>query len=77
MPNSKAVNVPPTIAISSDATTLKAGQTATVTFTLSAASSDFTAGDVAVTNGTLTITAPSNTLDGTYAGTVTFSIIGS
>ena len=30
-----------------------------------------------VTNGTLTITAPSNTLDGTYAGTITFSIIGS
>jgi hypothetical protein len=29
-----------------------------------------------VTNGTLSITAPSNTLDGTYAGTVTFSIIG-
>ena len=30
-----------------------------------------------VTNGTLTITAPSNTLDGTYNGTVVFSIIGS
>ena len=30
-----------------------------------------------VTAGTLSITAPSNTLDGTYAGTVTFSIIGS
>jgi hypothetical protein len=30
-----------------------------------------------VTNGTLTIKAPSNTLDGTYAGTITFSIIGS
>ncbi len=29
-----------------------------------------------VTNGTLSITAPSNTLDGTYAGTVTFSVIG-
>jgi hypothetical protein len=30
-----------------------------------------------VTAGTLSITAPSNTLDGTYTGTVTFSIIGS
>ena len=29
-----------------------------------------------VTAGTLSITAPSNTLDGTYTGTVTFSIIG-
>ena len=30
-----------------------------------------------VTAGTLTITAPTNTLDGTYNGTVTFTIIGS
>jgi hypothetical protein len=30
-----------------------------------------------VTAGTLTITAPTNTLDGTYSGTITFSIIGS
>jgi hypothetical protein len=30
-----------------------------------------------VTAGTLTITAPTNTVDGTYAGYVTFSIIGS
>ena len=30
-----------------------------------------------VTAGTLNITAPSNTVDGTYAGTITFSIIGS
>jgi streptogramin lyase len=30
-----------------------------------------------VTNGTLTITAPTNTVDGIYAGYVTFSIIGS
>ncbi len=29
-----------------------------------------------ITNGTLTITAPTNTRDGTYAGTITFSIIG-
>jgi len=30
-----------------------------------------------VTSGTLTITAPTNTLDGTYTGTITFTIIGS
>lgn len=30
-----------------------------------------------VTAGTLTITAPTNTLDGTYTGTITFTIIGS
>lgn len=30
-----------------------------------------------VTNGVLTITAPTNTLDGVYTGTVTFTIIGS
>ena len=30
-----------------------------------------------VTAGTLTITAPTNTVDGTYTGTVTFTIIGS
>ena len=30
-----------------------------------------------VTAGTLTIIAPTNTLDGTYSGTITFSIIGS
>jgi alkyl sulfatase BDS1-like metallo-beta-lactamase superfamily hydrolase len=30
-----------------------------------------------VAAGTLTITAPTNTVDGTYRGTVTFTIIGS
>jgi len=43
----------PTIAITASATTLNAGQTATVTFVLSEASTDFTAADVAVTGGTL------------------------
>jgi hypothetical protein len=32
---------------------------------------------VTVTSGTLTITAPGNTLDGLYTGTLTFTIIGS
>jgi hypothetical protein len=36
----------PSIAISSDATSLKAGETATLTFTLSESASDFFASDV-------------------------------
>ncbi len=43
----------PTIAITASVTTLNVGQTATVTFVLSEASTDFTAADVAVTGGTL------------------------
>ncbi|MEY5100099.1 MAG: hypothetical protein RJA36_2818 [Pseudomonadota bacterium] len=43
----------PTVAISSDMTSLKAGQSATLTFTLSEASADFTADDVAVSGGSL------------------------
>jgi len=43
----------PTIAISSNASTLKAGETASLTFTLSKASTDFTAADVSATGGTL------------------------
>ena len=43
----------PTIAITSSKTSLKAGDTATVTFTLSEPSTDFTQSDVAVTGGTL------------------------
>ena len=45
--------VRPTIAISSDKTALKAGETATITFTLSEASTDFTVDDVAVSGGKL------------------------
>ena len=52
---------PPTIAITASARTLVAGETATVTFTLSEASSDFTAADVAVTGGTLSNFAQSAT----------------
>ncbi len=43
----------PTIAISSSSATLKAGETATITFTLSEASSDFVEADVDVTGGAL------------------------
>jgi len=44
---------PPTIALASNATTLAAGQTASISFTLSEATSDFSADDIAVTGGTL------------------------
>jgi Ca2+-binding RTX toxin-like protein len=43
----------PTIAISSNVSTLKAGETATITFTLSEASTNFTAADVSATGGVL------------------------
>ena len=43
----------PTIALSSDKSALKAGETATLTFTLSEAATDFTRSDVTVTGGTL------------------------
>jgi Ca2+-binding RTX toxin-like protein len=43
----------PTIAISSDVTSLKAGETATITFTLSESSSDFVASDVTASGGAL------------------------
>ena len=43
----------PTIAITADKTSLKAGETATLTFTLSEGASDFAQADVAVAGGTL------------------------
>ncbi|QUJ66489.1 tandem-95 repeat protein [Photobacterium sp. GJ3] len=46
--------VQPTVNISSDKSALKQGETATLTFTLSESSSDFTAGDVIVSGGALT-----------------------
>ena len=45
--------VVPTIAITSDVSVLKAGETATITFTLSEVSTDFVASDVTVTGGAL------------------------
>ena len=45
--------VPPTIAISADKMSLSAGQTATVSFSLSEPSTNFVASDVAVSGGTL------------------------
>ncbi|WP_293406682.1 Ig-like domain-containing protein [Phenylobacterium sp.] len=43
----------PTVAITSSASTLKAGESATISFTFSEAVSDFTAGDIVVSGGTL------------------------
>jgi Ca2+-binding RTX toxin-like protein len=45
---------PPTIAISTNDSALKAGETATISFTLSEASTDFTSADVTVSGGALT-----------------------
>jgi hypothetical protein len=67
--------VPPTIAIASDKTTLATGQTATMTFTLSEASSDFTwngtSGDVVVTGGTLSALTQSSANPLVYTATFT------
>ena len=48
-----ADTTPPTIGITSSSTSLTAGQTATITFTLSEASTNFVASDVTVSGGTL------------------------
>jgi hypothetical protein len=67
--------VPPTIVVSSDKTTLGSTQTATINFTLSEVSTDFTwsgsAGDIDVTGGTLSAltVSPSNPL--VYTATFT------
>ena len=58
----------PTILVASDKTSLSAGQTATITFTLSEASSDFTLDDIAVTGGTLSNLTGSGT---SYTATFT------
>jgi len=45
--------IPPTVSVSSDKTTLLIGQTANLSFTLSEASTNFGAGDIEVSGGTL------------------------
>ena len=52
---------PPKIAISSDVSTLKAGETAAITFTLTESSSNFVYTDIDVTGGTLSDFAGSGT----------------
>ena len=48
-----ADTTPPTIAISTSSSSLSQSQTANITFTLSESSTNFTAGDITVTGGTL------------------------
>ena len=60
--------ITPTIAITSSKASLKAGDTATLTFTLSEAATDFTAADITVTGGTLSGFTGSGT---TYTATFT------
>ncbi|MCE2863073.1 MAG: Ig-like domain-containing protein, partial [Opitutaceae bacterium] len=59
---------PPTIALTSSVATLKAGETATITFTLSEAATDFVVGDVTVSGGALSTFAGSGT---SYTATFT------
>ena len=59
--NSAVKRTPPTVALKSDVFSLKAGETATLTFTLSVPSSDFTASDITVSGGTLSNFAGSGT----------------
>lgn len=59
---------PPTIALSSDKTSLNASQTATISFSLSAPSTNFAASDVAVSGGTLSSFSGSGTV---YSATFT------
>ncbi|KDM92850.1 Ig-like domain-containing protein [Photobacterium galatheae] len=61
-------DIPPTVTITSDKASLKQGETATVTFTLSESSSNFAAGDVIVSGGTLSNFTGSGT---SYSATLT------
>jgi len=60
--------VPPTIIVSSNTASLRSGQTATLTFTLSESSTDFALGDISVAGGTLTNFAGNGT---SYTATFT------
>ena len=46
-------NTPPTVAVTSDVSSLSAGETVTLTFTLSEAATDFVEADVAISGGSL------------------------
>eukprot|EP01031_Cornospumella_fuschlensis_P053679 gene53679-biopygen30238 len=67
-------STPPTIIVSSDKVDLLVGQTATITFTLSEASSNFTLSDISVTGGTLSNFQGSGT---SYTATFTPTATGS
>ena len=63
--------VPPTIAITSDKTSLIAGETATITFTLSEESADFVATDVTVNGGAIGALTRSSSDPKVYTATFT------
>jgi hypothetical protein len=69
---------PPTVAISSDTSTLRAGQSATISFTFSEAPSGFTLGDLIASGGTLSgFAATANPLVYTVVLTPTVGFNGS
>ncbi|WP_432451965.1 Ig-like domain-containing protein [Agarivorans sp. QJM3NY_29] len=63
----------PSVTLSSNKTQLKVGETATITATLSEASSDFTLGDISITGGTLSGLSGSGT---SYTVTLTPTVEG-
>ncbi|MYM69365.1 DUF4347 domain-containing protein [Pseudoduganella sp. FT55W] len=77
----------PTLSITSNASALKAGETATITFTFSDAPASFALGDIGATNGTLSALTPTaNPLvytatftptAGTASGNAVISVLGS
>ena len=70
-----ANTITPSVALSADKTALKIGDTATITFTLSEASSDFTLADITVTGGNLTSVAPGGKLASLDASGTSYSAI--
>ena len=71
-------SVAPTVAITSSKAALKIGDTATITFTLSEPSSDFTQNDVTVTGGTLSGFAGAGTAyTATFTPTASSMVAGS
>ena len=66
----------PTVVVTSNATNLAVGQTASLSFTLSEASSDFTADDIAITGGALSNFQKSATDPKIYTATFTPSSTG-
>ncbi|MCF7986941.1 MAG: hypothetical protein K9L60_05170, partial [Methylovulum sp.] len=68
--NATADKTSPRLNISSDHSVLKAGETATITFTFSEPTQDFTAGDITVSRGTISNLINSGD-DKTYTATFT------
>ncbi|MFV8226909.1 Ig-like domain-containing protein, partial [Christiangramia aquimixticola] len=64
-----STTVSPTLAITSDKTGLKAGETATISFTFSEATTDFVAADITTTGGSLGTLSTTDNI--TYTATLT------